>query len=512
MEHFITSNFNLLHTNSIWNKLNKFALIDDNYDNHFLAINNPSIRKKFKYIHNILYLDNTNYQSQIKKIQQVSKLKIKNLIFFYIFYNLPNQKKINKTAEYIKQKLRDKDKIIFTNFLNFKNKFFDRRNLLTLKNPLKINYFEIIIKKIFENIKSTQIKPYKLIILDCDNTLWGGVLDEAKKEGIKYGKKNEGLLFSDFQKKLKKLKQKGFILSISSKNNEKSVWSTMKNRSMILNKNDFIAPKINWGNKEDNIKQTLNELTLRAADTVFIDDNIVEIQRVKESIKDINTIHIKNPEDTKIILENDKRFLKYDVLKEDRSKYNQYKIKSKFEEHLKNTKKIDYNFFKKLNQKVIFLKCNKKNIDRTLQLFNKTNQFNFFLNRYKKNEIIKILNDQNYNITLIKFEDKFGSHGIIGTYITKRDTNNINIIDFALSCRVLNRYLEDFIILNILKKYKNKKVYIQYKKSNLNDKLIPPFLKKSFFNLYSSSKKIYRYKLSINNEIKQIKKIFKIKS
>ena len=86
-------------------------------------------------------------------------------------------------------------------------------------------------------------KPYKLIILDCDNTLWGGVLDEMGLQGIEYDEDGVGKVFKDFQNELKKLKDKGFLLSISSKNTSEKVWEAMTKRNMILSKKDFIFPK-----------------------------------------------------------------------------------------------------------------------------------------------------------------------------------------------------------------------------------------------------------------------------
>ena len=97
--------------------------------------------------------------------------------------------------------------------------------------------------KIIKNINLFNITPYKLIILDCDNTLWGGILDEDGIQGLVYSNKDKGLHYKNFQKILKSLKEKGFLLSISSKNDEKKVWDTFRKRKMILSKKDFLSPK-----------------------------------------------------------------------------------------------------------------------------------------------------------------------------------------------------------------------------------------------------------------------------
>jgi FkbH-like protein len=202
------------------------------------------------------------------------------------------------------------------------------------------------------------------------------------------------------------------------------------------------------------------------------------------------------------------RFQKIFVLEEDLKKYKQYKIRSKYNE-LKAKNTSNANFFIKLRQKIKFYKCNKLNLERTLQLFNKTNQFNFTLNRYKNSELKKIINDKKYDIKLFDLKDKYGNHGIIGTYVIIKKKNSVEIIDLVLSCRVFNRYVEEYVILSIIKKYKDKKkITIKYLNTHLNNKLIPTFLKKNYFKLETKKNNIYTYQLIFNKELYEIKKFF----
>ena len=260
--------------------------------------------------------------------------------------------------------------------------------------------------------------------MDCDNTLWGGILDEDGLGNIKYGGDDNGAIYLNFQKRLLSLKKQGFILSISSKNNEKKVWQAMKYRKMILQKKDFINPKINWEDKGLNIKNIIQELSLRASDCIFIDDNLVEIKKVKNVLKNLNVIHLDDESKIFQKLEKDFRFQKTKILKEDIKKYKQYKIKSDYEKIAKKNDN-DFNFFKSLKQKIKVLNCKSNNFDRTLQLFNKTNQFNFNLNRYSVSSLKKIRQNKNYDIKLISFSDKFGDHGLVGAYIIKKIKINL---------------------------------------------------------------------------------------
>ena len=149
-------------------------------------------------------------------------------------------------------------------------------------------------KKILEKISLINYKPYKLVILDCDNTLWGGVIDEDRHKDISYSNGKEGEQFENFQTHLKTLKNRGVLLSLCSKNNESAVWSFLKKRGMELQKKDFIYSKINWDEKSKNITEIIKNLDLRFEDTLFIDDNILEIHKVKNKLKKLNTFHLKN--------------------------------------------------------------------------------------------------------------------------------------------------------------------------------------------------------------------------
>ena len=205
---------------------------------------------------------------------------------------------------------------------------------------------------------------------------------------------------------------------------------------MILSKKDFLSPKINWGEKYKNIQNIIYKLGLRPKDCIFIDDNNIEIQKVKNMIRNINVLHLKKISDITNLITKDDRFEKIKVLNEDKRKYKQYEMKSKFED-LKEGYENPYRLIRRMKQKLSFSKCNKSNFDRAIQLFNKVNQFNFSLNRYKNKEMIDILKNKNNDLKLFNFSDKFGNHGIVGSFIIEKNKNSVMIKDFLISCRVL---------------------------------------------------------------------------
>lgn len=517
--HYITSNFNNLDTNYLWNNLkskNKIK-IDKLYNNFFFSLNDNSILGENEYFHILIYSNSFNYSDLKKKIiYLIKKVFNKNLTKnFHLYLIKEENENLNidiKNLETISKLICDLGKFKKANLFihlinNFRINNFSLRNEVLLKFPFDINTIKIFSSKINKVIKVSQSKPYKLIILDCDNTLWGGVLDESKIRGIQYSGDGIGKIYENFQHELKRLKNQGYILSISSKNNENAVWEAMKKRSMILNRKDFISPKINWDDKQINISNTLKELSLRPEDTVFIDDNILEIQKVKHYISNINTIHLKEISKIFDYLNKDFRFQKIKYTEEDKKKYEQYKIKSKFE-NLKISKKTSKSFYKNLKQKINFLKLNDSNFERCLQIFNKTNQFNFTLNRYNEVKLKKIRESKLFSVNLFNVRDKFGDHGLVGAYIIRLEKKSCKIVEFAMSCRVLSRKIEDYVIYKILKDFKNTYTTISYNKTSVNDSLISNFLKKNYFKLVNKKGQNFIYKISNTKELNETKKIF----
>jgi len=510
--HYLTSNFNLMESNSRWDNLKKnHTLIDKNYNGLIISLNKKNL-DNYNFFHFIFYIDGSNFDQTIKELKNLIQIIKKNkkkyffLYFFNNFYENPIKIKLFND-QFLKIKF-DLDNLYVKNFDQNTRKIFSERNRIFIRFPFEIKFINFISNEIKKNIIFFSSKPYKLIILDCDNTLWKGVLDEDGYENIKYGGDDEGQIFYHFQLYLKKKKKEGFVLSISSKNNAKNVWEAMKKRGMILQKKDFINPKIDWNDKSINIKQIINQLTLRSKDCLFIDDNPLEIEKVKSQIKGINTMNVSNSLDILKNINTDPRLFKHKILKEDLNKYTQYRLKSKFED-ISEKSVHSFNFYKKLKQKIKFEKIKDKNLDRALQLFNKTNQFNFNLNRYTNITLKKLHKNKIYCAELISFKDKFGDHGIVGAYIIKKQKLSVEIIDFVLSCRVLNRYLEDLIIIKIIKDNLNRNLSILYKKELVNNMLIPIFLKKNYFKLIKKNKNLHKYSINLQNNSHEIENIFR---
>ena len=497
--HLLTSNFNLLHTNSGWDKLKNHHnfFIDKDFDNFFFLISNPNELKRYDSIHILINNQTSNIKKTAAKIKNLLNIFKKNKNKRFFFYLIG--KKNKEIDFYFKKKISKNSNL---KSINIRDIVFNNRNKVTLKFPFDVKMIENFSSNILKNNDLIKSKPYKLIILDCDNTLWDGVLDEDHSN-ISYTNSQKSIFFQ-FQKFLKNLKAKGFLLSISSKNDEKKVWKLMKHKKMVLQKKDFLYSKINWEDKGFNIKQIINQFNIREQDVLFIDDNIVEINKVKLKLKKINVHHFKKDLN---FLKFDNRLTKINILKEDKNKYYQYRLKSKFDK-LKTINTDSLDFLKDLKQSVKIKSCNKNNIKRAIQLSQKTNQFNFSLKRYDKTSLVKIMKSKDKNVQLIEFKDKFGNHGTVGLYTLILKESKFFISDFLFSCRVLNRYIEQYIIYLILSKINKTQLYIIYNKTKINDKLVPKFLKNDFFKLCKKDGKKQIYKIKKTNKLLNAKKYF----
>ena len=212
--HYLTSNFNLLYSNSLWGPLkNQGVKIDNDFDSYFVnLINNQNI-KKYNSFHIVIFLDKSNFSKNRKKIKALKKSfnKFPSKIFFiYLTFNKDlGAKKISEMSDDLKKLKKISNNLFFEILFDENKKIYNDRNLNILKFPFDISFILNLTKIIKKKITIMNSKPYKLIILDCDNTLWGGVLDEDNPSEIKYNDKSHDFNFKDFQKKIKE----GFLLS-----------------------------------------------------------------------------------------------------------------------------------------------------------------------------------------------------------------------------------------------------------------------------------------------------------
>ena len=327
----------------------------------------------------------------------------------------------------------------------------DSRLVFTADLHFTISFTKEIALAINKIINAFSGKFIKCIILDLDNTLWGGVIGDDGLSGIQIGDLGVGKAFSEFQKWLKILKKRGVILCVCSKNNEKIAKEPfIKHSDMILSLDDISVFVANWKNKVENIKYITKVLNIGYDSIVFIDDNPVERDMVKTALNQIIVPEL--PSDPTLykeflIKENFFEITNHSKLDKERTK------KYQAEEKRKNLESSSFNvneYLKSLKMKAEFKKIDEKIFPRISQLTQRTNQFNARTIRYSESKIKSIAYSKSHLSFGFKLEDKFGDHGLVGLVIL----NKVNKLDlfidtFCMSCRVFNRGFEYFIINHI---------------------------------------------------------------
>ncbi|MEK7551817.1 MAG: HAD family hydrolase [Patescibacteria group bacterium] len=304
-------------------------------------------------------------------------------------------------------------------------------------------------------IKPTASIIKKCLVLDLDNTLWGGIIGEDGLAGIKLGPTPEGRPFWEFQNYILSLRDRGIILAINSRNNPRDALEVFqKHPSMILKEEHFASVKINWNDKVDNMRSIANELGIGLSSMVFIDDDPSNREIIKRSLPEVLVVDL--PSDPSLYLKAVKEINDFNVLqitREDLKKGEMYLDQKKRKELLSSSSTLE-DYFKKLETVVVVQKANIPNIPRIAQLTQKTNQFNLTTKRYTEKEISNMV-DKGYLVVSVSVKDKFGDNGIVGVVIVERKNNIWRIDTLLLSCRLIGRGVEKVLlgyVLNLAKK------------------------------------------------------------
>jgi len=295
-------------------------------------------------------------------------------------------------------------------------------------------------------------KTKKNLVLDLDNTLWGGIVGEDGVDGLKVGKGYpEGDIFYAFQMYIKNLKQRGIILTLASKNNLEDVEEAFAKRAeMPLALTDFATKRVNWNPKHDNLVSIAKGLGIGIDSFVFLDDNPVERELVKSTLSDVVVPELPmDPSGYLSILMRSPYFEKLFLTEEDVNKTEQY-AENALREDIREEIGDMGAFLSSLGTKMTIEKARKENIQRVHQLFSKTNQFNVTTKRYSVPEIEHFIENERFDLFSISVTDNFGDLGMVGLVLVEMKDHFSQIDSFIMSCRAMGRSIET-AIMNIVK-------------------------------------------------------------
>ena len=303
----------------------------------------------------------------------------------------------------------------------------------------------------------------KCIVLDLDNTLWGGIIGEDGFNGIKLGPEPPGNAFMEFQRVLLSLHQRGIILAINSKNNFEDAIKVIKEHPyMVLKEEHFASMRINWKDKVTNMKELIQEINIGSDSLVFIDDDPINREFVKSIFPEILVVDISNDSSTYTsIIENIIDFSVLKITDEDKNRGKMY-FKQKIITELEESTPDLQTFLSQLDLKISIKEVDEFTLPRVSQLILKTNQFNLTTKRYQETDIEKMIQDANFIVGCAQVEDKFGDNGITGVFIIKKENEKEWVLDtFLMSCRIMGRDIEKGImayIVNTAYEHKVKKI------------------------------------------------------
>src|SRR3989454_5350514 len=327
-------------------------------------------------------------------------------------------------------------------------KAFNSRLWYMAKVPFANDVFKAAAKDIKAALRGIGGRSRKLVIVDLDDTLWGGIVGDQGWENLTLGGHDPvGEALVDFQRELKTLTRRGVVLAIVSKNDESvALEAIRKHPEMVLRLDDFAAWRIDWSDKAANIVDVVEELNLGLDSVVFIDDNPVERARVRDALPDV--LVPEWPGDRRLYphaLRSLDCFDKPAISDEDRRRSGMY-VTERRRAELKQEVGTTEDWLRNLSIVVTVESLNVANLARVVQLLNKTNQFNLSTRRVTGPELLAWASRDGRQLWAFRVGDKFGDSGLTGIASVEREGSRARIEDFVLSCRVMGRKVEETML------------------------------------------------------------------
>ncbi len=316
------------------------------------------------------------------------------------------------------------------------------------KVPFSQEVFAEAAKDIRAGLRGLRGQARKLIVVDLDDTMWGGIVGDVGWEKLRLGGHDAlGEAFVDFQTELKALSRRGIALAIVSKNEESVAIDAIRSHpEMVLKMEDVSAYRINWRDKAMNVAEIVKELNLGLQSVVFIDDNPVERARVREAFPEVFVPEW--PEDKTQYVPALHALRCFDVPRlseEDRDRTKMYATEREREETRTRFESLD-DWLMSLGTRVRFSRLDAANLPRTAQLMNKTNQMNLRTRRLTETELLAWAQESGHELWAIHVSDSLGDAGLTGVLGLELGAGTATVVDYVLSCRVMGRKVEETLV------------------------------------------------------------------
>ncbi len=324
----------------------------------------------------------------------------------------------------------------------------DFRQFQSTKALYTINFFKVYSELVKPAFMAATGRAKKILVLDCDNTLWGGIIGEDSYSGIQMSDETlKGKVFQEVQTILRGLKREGVLLALCSKNNLSDINEVLsKHPDMVLKNNDFAAKKINWKDKATNLRELAIELNLGLDSFLFVDDSAFEIGLIQRELPQVKCVQVPQnlSEYPSIMRELKQNFFNLSRTGEDALRTEMYLQEQQRKDQAFRFKSVE-DYLASLDLKIKILCDMQIPVSRAAQMTQKTNQFNLTTRRYTEADILRMVNDSHYMLVVFSVEDRYGDYGATGMIIVRQDSNtpgNALIDSFLMSCRIIGRNIE----------------------------------------------------------------------
>lgn len=327
-----------------------------------------------------------------------------------------------------------------------KKRWFDEKLWAVAKSPCALEYLPLLAENVVDIVLASRGVAVKCVVLDLDNTLWGGIIGDDGVEGIRIGHLGDGEAYHAFQQYLLELSRRWILLAVCSKNNHETALAPFQRHpEMVLREKDIVMFVANWENKADNIRLIKETLNIGLDSMVFLDDNPFERNLVREMLPQVIVPELpEDPADYVKTLSELNLFETNAVSELDKNRTDLYRKAA--EREMSKAKFTDIaDYLRSLEMKVKLARFDKESLPRIAQLIQRSNQFNLATRRYSAAQCEAFMNDEDGALPIyLALGDKFGDHGIISVIVASIAAPRLVIDEYLMSCRVLQRGVEQY--------------------------------------------------------------------
>ncbi|WP_181020087.1 HAD-IIIC family phosphatase [Nitrosospira multiformis] len=330
----------------------------------------------------------------------------------------------------------------------------DYRYWYISKAPFKRSFLDALARELTKVVLALKGHTKKCLVLDCDNTLWGGVVGEDGIEGIHLdGHDYPGRAYYDFQKTVLQLAERGVLITLCSKNNEQDVLDVLdKHPWSLLKRNHLSGFRINWDDKAANLVELAKELNLGLDAFVFVDDNRRELELIRQVLPQVTTLQVPDRlYEYPALLQRDGLFDTLITSQEDKLRTSLYQTEAQRKAERNQHPDLE-SYLLSLQLVVNIQVATDREAMRVVQLTQKTNQFNLTTRRYSDHDIARFRSSKDACVYTLSASDRFGSLGLVGVFIVQRRQETAVVDSLLMSCRALGRRLEIAFVLECMRR------------------------------------------------------------